>query len=360
MSKPDKHIGIATSSNDPDSCGEMTPELLAKEFNLSTHFTKRMLEELEQRPVVSECDEVTDGIRGFLAECSSLFQGISTKGLGIYFLGEESSSRVDFLSKAKSHFAKMADVLEGDTDKFLRREIFYKAPIPNTPYYLLIRRGFLENNWGMEFAIGTEDVDWQRSEKIEDHKDLARIGINFDDESVRIVNVEGVEHAKKLINKHMPKNLKHKPLNLLILLVSMWATEQGFKKVKGIKNSHQKYLEDRRTATGEILPYNAIFKAVGLTDRGGSWMELDTEDFYQKALGQLSPAQYDGFDNVATAFGDLVPLDRQGQKTYSDYPFYLKDDLESIMPLLTTVRYEIHKQLPWLGAINSKANSITD
>jgi|GEM_PF-4992063 len=326
----------------------MDPDELAAEFGLSTHFTSRLIDELGKRETANP-SSITTETRDLLQVCSGLFKGTSTRSLGVYFLGDEDSSQEEFLGSAKSHFLKMKELLGGDTARFFKREIYYRQRIDDTPYYLVIRRGFLENNWGIEFAIGTEEANWQRTEDLEDQKDLARIGVNFDNDSVRIVNVEGVEHAKKLINKHMPKTLRHKPLNLLILLVAMWANEQGFGKIKGIRNSHQKYLEGRLDAAGQALSYEKIFSAVGMTVQGDAWMGADSSEFYDQLLAQLSPAQADGFDDVSTAFASLKPLDRNGDETWSDYPFYLRDDVEVIGPLMNTIRYDIRKHLAGFG-----------
>jgi hypothetical protein len=325
-----------------------------EEIELSSRFVTRLHEEVQTRRNPSDPERISHHTLQLLRQCSRLFSGISTINLGIYYLGEEDSEAQDFLRNARAHFQRMEDLLGSDRERFLKRELFYKQRIPDTPYSLVVRRGFLENNWGLEFTIGTEDANWQRTEKLEEGKDLARIGINFDGDSVRIVNIEGVEDAQRFINKEMPKILKHRPLNSLILLISMWAKEQGFAKVKGIKSSHQKYLQRKKQETGRSLPYEEILEAVGFEEAEGSWFELDTDRFYEKALARLTPAQNDGFNNLSTAFGNLEALNRNGERVHSKNPFYLRNDMATIGPAMITTRYAIEKHTPGIGALTMK------
>lgn len=243
-----------------------------------------------------------------------------------------SATRIGLLKRLTTNFRQLKGILGTNFKSFMEGRLVFENRIEESGYSLGIRKGtHPETYCGIEFFLRNKDIDR-----------LATVGFLLNEDAIDILNIQGpgpliptVERKK--IKRNMLHSLKIGPFHALVLLISMWAKENGFPQINGIHPLRHPYFD---TADFSKLYYDT-YKKTGLTlSDNENGYSLNVKDFYTKGLGSLTRKQNEGFDNICKAFMRSSAVNDNLETIHS--PFTLDTfSAEVLTDLITTTRYAI-------------------
>lgn len=197
--------------------------------------------------------------------------------------------------------------------QFFAAKCAFRFNFPDKTYYLDLRGGLYENNFGVELVLGN-----CKDGVHPDKGAFARVGFDTVGDSLRVVRIGGVKGRGHIINEEFPRKMGINPFRLLILLLVQFAYQNGFREVTGIKESYHPHIKFR----AGNMSYVNYYRTLGMRKHRGivHYRSIEDEDAYRYFEGRVRPPEVEAFRLFTFAWNEMHRYINPYKIKDDDYP----------------------------------------
>lgn len=181
---------------------------------------------------------------------------------------------------------------------FFARKYKISILFPEGTYFLKLRGGMHESNFGVELMLGH-----CRDGSYLDSGIFARVGFDTVGSSLRIVRIGGVKGKGKIINEDFPGAMGINPFKLLLLLLVQFAYQNGFDEFCGLKEKFHPHI---RLNNGKVSYVN-YYRALGMRKQREieHFRSIADEEAYRYFDGRVRPKEAAAVSMFTSAWNEM-------------------------------------------------------